>query len=230
MEQHYLEVATRLLLAILAGGIIGVERAHHGRPAGLRTHTLVCMSSCLLMLLAAFQWDFVDPKYMETIRVDPTRMGQGIMTGIGFLGAGVIMKEKFTIRGLTTAGSIWVTASIGIIIGMGFYFAAFFATVATVVVLSMFRWLEKILPSLYYAKVMMSFKASEVIDKETILNIVNECGVFSFSPSFVLDDEGRFFRYEMTVRTKDINNFHQLSETLRVMEAIREYSVIPTGD
>ncbi len=230
MEQHYPEVATRLLLAILAGGIIGVERAHHGRPAGLRTHTLVCMSSCLLMLLSAFQWGFIDPKYMDTIRVDPTRMGQGIMTGIGFLGAGVIMKEKFTIRGLTTAGSIWVTASIGIIIGMGFYFAALFATVATVIVLSMFRWVEKILPSLYYAKVMLSFKSSEILDKDTVMNMISDCDLYSFTPSYMLDDEGRFFRYEMTVRTKDIDNFHKLSESLRLMEEVKEYSVIPTGD
>jgi len=113
---------------------------------------------------------------------------------------------------------------------MGFYFAAFFATIAVVVILSMFRWVEKILPSLYYAKVMLSFKSSEILDKDTILKMVNDCGVYSFSPSFVLDDEGRIFRYEMTVRTKNINNFHALSESLRLMEEVREYSVIPTGD
>ena len=230
MEPHYQVVISRILLAILAGGIIGLERAHHGRPAGLRTHTLVCVSSCLLMLLSVFQWDLIEAKNMETIRVDPTRMGQGIMTGIGFLGAGVIMKDKYTIRGLTTAGSIWMTASIGIIIGMGLYFAASMAVLATVIVLSMFRWIEKILPSLYYAKITMRFKSSEVLDKDTVMKTIKDCDVFSFSPSFRLDDEGRYFCYEMTARTKNIDNFHKLSEILRTMEQVKEYSVIPTGD
>ena len=124
-------ILIRLLLAVLAGGIIGFERAFHGRPAGFRTHSLVCASSSLLMLLTVFQWDLLADMPLETIRVDPTRMAQGIMTGIGFLGAGLIMKEKMTIRGLTTAAAIWMTASIGIIIGMGLFNAAGVATLLT---------------------------------------------------------------------------------------------------
>ena len=101
--QEYLPLITRLLVALAAGSIIGLERAFHGRPAGLRTHALVSTASCLLMLLTAYQWELLADVPVETIRVDPTRMAQGIMTGIGFLGAGVIMKEKLTVRGLTTA-------------------------------------------------------------------------------------------------------------------------------
>ncbi|WP_455219878.1 MgtC/SapB family protein, partial [Kaarinaea lacus] len=131
-------VSSRLLVALFAGGLIGLERAYTGRPAGLRTHSLVCMSSSLLMLLTVFQWELLTNAPLDTVRVDPTRMAQGVMTGIGFLGAGVIMKEKFTIRGLTTASSIWMTASIGIILGMGFYTAGLLATVLTLVILSFF--------------------------------------------------------------------------------------------
>ena len=76
---------------------------------------------------------------LEAIRIDPTRMAQGIMTGIGFLGAGVIFKEGLTVRGLTTAASIWITAAIGILVGIGFYFAAVLGAVATLVMLSVFR-------------------------------------------------------------------------------------------
>ncbi len=145
MENEYLVTTVRLLLAALAGGLIGLERSHHGRPAGFRTHTLVCVSATLLMVLGVFQWDLVRHAPLETIRVDPTRMAQGIMTGIGFLGAGVIFKERLSVRGLTTAASIWITASIGVVIGMGLYYAAFLTTLLTLGVLSLFRWIERVI-------------------------------------------------------------------------------------
>ena len=122
---HELQVmALRIVGALLIGGMIGFERSFHGRPAGLRTHSLVCVASALLMLVTVFQTGWVMNVPAEAIRADPTRMAQGIMTGIGFLGAGVIFKESPTVRGLTTAASIWVTAAIGILVGIGFYVSA----------------------------------------------------------------------------------------------------------
>lgn len=118
MTEIQITTIVHLLGAVLAGGIIGAERSYHGRPAGFRTHSLVCMASSLLMLLTVYQIELLPNLPLESIRIDPTRMAQGIMTGIGFLGAGVIMREKLTIRGLTTAASIWMTASIGILIGV----------------------------------------------------------------------------------------------------------------
>jgi len=99
------------------------------------------------MLLTVFQWELLANVPLDTVRVDPTRMAQGVMTGVGFLEAGVIMKEKFTIRGLTTASSIWMTASIGIILGMGFYTKGLIATVLTLTNLSFLCLLEKRIPS-----------------------------------------------------------------------------------
>ena len=93
MESDSFLFVTRLLLALLAGGIIGLERSFHGREAGFRTHTLVAVSSSLLMLLMAFQWQLIPEQYIDTVRTDPTRMAQGIMTGIGFLGAGVSSRK-----------------------------------------------------------------------------------------------------------------------------------------
>src|SRR2546427_7344396 len=109
-NDNYAAIALHLVIALAAGGIIGLERSYHGRPAGLRTHALVCLSSCMLMILTVYQETWFSAYSLEQISVDPTRMAQGIMTGIGFLGAGVIMKEGLTIRGLTTAASIWITA------------------------------------------------------------------------------------------------------------------------
>src|SRR3569623_733351 len=98
MDDQTLTVLVRLILSLLAGGIIGLERTYHGRPAGFRTHALVCSSSTLLVLLSVYQWSLLPNVPLETIRVDPTRMAQGIMTGIGFLGAGVIVKARFAVR------------------------------------------------------------------------------------------------------------------------------------
>lgn len=152
MELDYGLITSRLMLALLAGGAIGMERALHGREAGFRTHALVCVSSALLMVLMVYQWQLVPQQFLDTVRADPSRMAQGIMTGIGFLGAGVIIKEGLTVRGLTTAASIWMTASIGIVIGMGLYFPALLATGMTIVTLSLFRWVENRLPSQIYAR------------------------------------------------------------------------------
>jgi len=105
---------------------------------------------------------------LETIRTDPTRMAQGKMTGIGFLGAGVIFKEGLTVRGLTTAASIWITAAIGILVGIGFYFAAAVGTVATLAVLALFRWIERLLPSEFYAHHMMRFARDKVMAEEDL--------------------------------------------------------------
>ena len=163
MENEYLTMLLRLVFALFAGGFIGLERSYHGRPAGFRTHTLVCTASTVLMLFSVNQWEFVADAHVETVRIDPTRMAQGIMTGIGFLGAGVIMKENLAIRGLTTAASIWMTASIGIIIGVGFYFPAAVAFLMTLGILSLFRWIEDLIPSLYFGRLSIRFLRNESI-------------------------------------------------------------------
>src|SRR6266853_306189 len=124
----YAAIALHLVIALAAGGIIGLERSYHGRPAGFRTHALVCVASTVLMILTVYHVRWFEASFLERVTIDPTRMAQGIMTGIGFLGAGVIMKEGLTVRGLTTAASIWITAGIGIMVGVGFYFPAGIAT------------------------------------------------------------------------------------------------------
>src|SRR3546814_12358233 len=101
MDADYLPITLHLVGALVAGGAIGLERSYHGRPAGFRTHTLVCLTSSLLMLVTLYQAKWLPMMPLETIRTDPSRMAQGIMTGIGFLGAGVMVKEGLSVRGLT---------------------------------------------------------------------------------------------------------------------------------
>jgi putative Mg2+ transporter-C (MgtC) family protein len=231
MPTDYLTITTPLLISLLMGGLIGLERAWHGRPAGLRTHSLVCVSSSLLMLLTVYQWDLLSATVpLEAIRIDPTRMAQGIMTGIGFLGAGVIMKEKLTIRGLTTAASIWMTASIGIMVGLGFYTSALAATLITLVVLALFGRMEGLLPARRFGRLVLRYKTSDETLHEDIDSLIKEHNIKAYQPSYHLDDEGRVFEYRMTIYTNNVKNFQTLAESLKGAERLVEFSVTPSGD
>lgn len=230
MEREYLTILLHLGLALLAGGLIGLERSYHGRPAGFRTHTLVCTASSLLMLFTVYQWQLLENVPMETVRADPARMAQGIMTGIGFLGAGVIMKEGLTIRGLTTAASIWMTASIGILLGAGFYFPAIVATLLTLVTLSLFRWVEVIMPTFFYARLNVRFKRQEIPTEIELRELITRQNFSVSNLSYRLEEEGKIFEYQMTVRTLHKDNYRKLAETLTATEKVMEFAITPSGD
>lgn len=230
MEADTHLILSRLLLALLAGGIIGLERAIHGREAGFRTHALVCVSASLLMLLMAFQWQLIPQEYIDTVRTDPTRMAQGIMTGIGFLGAGVIIKEGLTVRGLTTAASIWMTAAIGIVIGLGFYEPAMYATIMTVITLSLFRWIESKIPSFKYAHISVRFmRNNQYTDEKALRGLITDHGIKSFEAGYQLYDHGTSFQYQMTMRTTDTKNFNQLAQSLMEMDDVHEFRITPSS-
>lgn len=219
----------RLLAALAAGSAIGYERSFHGRPAGFRTHALVCMASALLMLVTVYEGHWMR-QTLAHVTLDPTRMAQGIMTGIGFLGAGVIMKDNLSIRGLTTAASIWITASIGILIGVGFYFAALVAAALTLGTLSLFRWIESVTPALHYGKIHLRFWRKDLLPENEVNALLARHHIDARHPIFRLVDEGKVFEYELTVRTKDSKNFRRAAESLTAMENVLEFQITPTGD
>ncbi|RYF90838.1 MAG: MgtC/SapB family protein [Caulobacteraceae bacterium] len=146
MSWLHLDILLPIIGAIAAGAAIGFEREYRSSPAGFRTHILVSLSSALLMLAAVHQIRWLTDTPVEIIRIDPVRMAHGVLTGIGFLGAGVIFREGFNIRGLTTAASLWITASLGILFGVGFYALAVIGAVATVIVLAGVHFTEARLP------------------------------------------------------------------------------------
>jgi putative Mg2+ transporter-C (MgtC) family protein len=218
-----------LAAALAAGASIGMERSFHGRPAGFRTHALVCLASALLMLLTVYQAEWFTGG-AETVRIDPTRMAQGIMTGIGFLGAGVIFKEGLTVRGLTTAASIWITAAIGVLMGSGLYAPAVAATLATLGVLAAFRWIENRLPSHRFAHHRVRFAREEVMAEEALRGLLarHDCSVSGLA--YGLIDGGRAFEYRMTIRTSDERNFTRLARSLSALPPVREFHIAPSGD
>ncbi len=132
--------AVRLVLAALLGGLIGLEREYHGRAAGFRTHLLVSLGSCLMVLLS----EAYALKYAAgTVNsLDPTRIAGQIVTGIGFIGAGTIMREGLSIRGLTTAACLWVAAGLGMAVAAGLYFLSIFTTLVALVALGVLKHLE----------------------------------------------------------------------------------------
>lgn len=215
MNTDLLNIFTHLTAALAAGGIIGLERSYHGRPAGFRTHALVCLASSLLMLVTLYQWQWLPGVPLDTVRTDPTRMAQGIMTGIGFLGAGVIFKEGLSVRGLTTAASVWITAAIGILFGIGFYAPAILATAFTIGVLSFFRWIEAKLPSHFYAHFLVRFDRSSVMPEPELRAFLSQNGFTVANMSYRVSDDRLSFEYRMIIRTVNAQNHSALAVSLR---------------
>jgi len=225
-----LVIVGRLTGALVIGAMIGFERTFHGRPAGFRTHALVCLASALLMLVTVYQLHWMTEVPLDTIRADPTRMAQGIMTGIGFLGAGVIFKEGLTVRGLTTAASIWITAAIGILVGIGFWYAAILGAAATLIVLALFRFIEAHLPSEFYAHHMLRFARDRVMSEQDMHKLIRDHGFTIANLSSRLTEGGQLFEYRMTIKSRNRNNAEALSQHLRGLPEVLEFRIAPTGD
>jgi len=230
MTPEEVVIAVRVLAAVLVGASIGFERTFHGRPAGFRTHALVCLASSLLMLVTVYPnwWMAVTPT--DAFRTDPTRMAQGIMTGIGFLGAGVIFKEGLTVRGLTTAASIWITAAIGILLGIGFYFAATVGAIATLAVLAAFRFIERRLPAEFYAHHSLTFERGAIMSEEGLRRLIGEHGFSIANLSYRLSSDGKLFEYGMVIKTRDRQNVEALAQHLCRLPEVLEFRIAPTGD
>jgi len=230
LSSDFVEMALRLLAALAAGGIVGLERSYRGRAAGFRTHALVCVASSLLMLVTVYESHWFTASGAARVVVDPTRMAQGIMTGIGFLGAGVIVKEGLTVRGLTTAASIWITAAIGILTGIGFYFAAGLGTVLTLGTLSAFRWIEGKMPSEFYANFLVRFPRESVMPETELRRLVAEHGFSVANMSYRIAGQGREFEYQMVLRTLHAANTQKFSARLAAEPTVTEFRIAPAGD
>lgn len=168
-------IILHILGSFFLGLIVGYERSYRGRAAGMRTYGLVCMAATALTVIAGYPafW-YGGQAVLGT--PDPTRVIQGIVTGVGFLGAGVIMKEGFNISGLTTAASIWASSVIGILVGVGFYAAAFTMAVLSAVGLSLVFHLESALPQRAVIAVLMRFKHGYRPKEDVLIRLAKERG------------------------------------------------------
>ena len=228
----YWEITQRLFVALLFGGLIGLERSYHGRPAGFRTHALVCLSTALLMLVSVYESLWFTPAGDTSVRValDPTRVAQGIMTGIGFIGAGAIIKEGLMVRGLTTAASIWITAAIGVLVGIGFYYPAIIAFALTLGTLSVFRWIESKVPTQFYAQFVVRFAQNAIMPESELRALVAKHAFSIANLSYRFDKLDGFFEYRMIIRTGRAENARALSDTLSALDSVKEFRLSPAGD
>ncbi len=140
MTIEFWEILIRLFLTIILGGLIGFERESHNRPAGFRTHILVCSGSALIMMVSAYGFT---GQIGEGFEADPGRIAAGVVTGIGFIGAGTILQQRGSIRGLTTAATIWVVSGVGLAVGIGFYLGAIVTTIFVLSSLLLLRRFER---------------------------------------------------------------------------------------
>jgi len=152
------EMILRIALAMVIGGIVGWEREKNNRPAGLRTHMLVAVGAAVVMLMGEMSLE----KYADITTMDPTRLGAQVISGIGFLGAGTILRDGISVRGLTTAASLWAVACLGLAAGGGFYEAAGIGLVAIILTLTIFEYLEKRFTKVKFKGIRLEIQCEEI--------------------------------------------------------------------
>ena len=160
-------IMLNLLGALALGLLVGYERSYHGRAAGMRTYGIVCMASCALTVIGGYSHFWFGGGVIQA-QLDPTRVVQGIVSGIGFLGAGVIMREGFNISGLTTAASLWASSAIGVMVGLGFYLSSMGLALLCAVSMMYLTKLEKWLPSRHAVAITMRFRAGFLPDEKEL--------------------------------------------------------------
>lgn len=221
-------ITIHLVAALLAGSIIGFERSLHGHPAGFRTHALVCPASSLLMLITLYQWKWLPPNVLlESVRMDPTRMAQGIMTGIGFLGAGVIFKEGMSVRGLTTGVDLdhgWHRHPDG-----GWFFPSRHSRYPDdpggAFALSHVRRQDT---SPVICPVSCRLRPNNVMPEEQVRSLVLDHGFEIVTMNYRATRPG-LFEYRMDIRTTDPDRASKLVEALLRTESVREFRISRTG-
>ena len=215
-----LEIAGRLLLGALLGGGIGLERQVHGRPAGFRTHLLVCVASVLLMIVSQ---SLGGGPAGEAFRFDPGRLAAGAITGVGFLGAGVILKSGLNVHGLTTAACLWIVSAIGLAIGRGLHFAALLSFAITLVSLWLLRYVEDRIPRLAYKRVTI------VVDRdapeEQLRAAVTAHGPSITEMDYELDAESGRMTYRITIASEHLISEREIVDSLSRFPAVRHIRV-----
>ncbi|MCD6116474.1 MgtC/SapB family protein [bacterium] len=216
----YPDILIRLGAAVLFGGAIGLEREFHGRPAGIRTHILVCLGATMIMLLPQL---FLSHNSFSEARIvsDPGRIIAGLVTGIGFLGAGAIIRIGDMVRGLTTAAGIWFTAALGAVIGSGYIVLALVCTGAGMFITIFFDKIEERIPDTQYREFVLTLSRLSLETSENELE-----RIFS---DFEMDVLDKYYKWEreadkVTVRfmikTKNVANGRDVISAISGKEGV----------
>lgn len=207
----------RLLVATALGALIGFEREYHAKEAGVRTHLLVAVGSCLFMILSAYGFDaFLN---QDHVSFDPSRIASQVVTGIGFIGAGTIILQKQMVRGLTTAAGVWVTAAIGLACGAGMYVIA---CITTVIVLTSLGLINVLLPYVSQRERRVMFLAEDYeVMTEVLENLRSEkITVLNYEMHKDAEENNGKMLVSLEIRMQRYDNVKSITSILKDFEKV----------
>jgi len=222
-------IGLNLIGALLLGMLVGYERSYQGRAAGMRTYGLVCMASTALTVFVGFGPLFYGGAAAQAVS-DPTRVVQGVVTGIGFLCAGVIMKDSLSIRGLTTAASIWAVSAIGVLLGVGFYAAALLLALLCTLSMSWLQQLESKLPGRSTLDITVTFRQAFAPKLEDVTQVAAVRGyrVLRDSLTITFADSRPLWRFiAVAVERSRALSPALLAEELAAHSGIAQFTIVP---
>jgi len=227
MLQANAMIVVNVIGAMLLGFVVGYERSYHGRAAGMRTYGLVCMASCALVVISGCPelWYGGRP-HSGSFMPDPTRTIQGIVAGSGFLGAGVIMKDNYSISGLTTAASLWASCAIGIMVGVGLYAASIGLAVLSATCMLWISKLEVQLPARHALAITIEFKSGFFPREDSLRKIARERGYDVASGTIAMAYKGTHmeWRFVLVAVSKKLGvKLSALSHDLTQLEGVHSF-------
>lgn len=212
------EMILRLILAAILSGLIGYEREIHGRAAGLRTHILVCIGATLIMLTSMHIFEI----YRGLATPDPARIAAQVVSGIGFLGAGTILRFKASVRGLTTAASLWSVAGIGLAVGSGLYVPAVVTTILILATLFFLTRIEKLILRKDWYKILEVETKSGASQLEDIRSILSEyeIEIKDFEVQKAASENDMILRMSLKLLTNEYDN--EIVSKIRQLEGVKK--------
>lgn len=221
----YLDISLRLFLAAVLGGIIGWERERDNHPAGFRTHILVSVGSALIMLVSAYGFqEFMDE---HNVRFDPSRVGAQVVSGIGFLGAGAIVRQGLTVNGLTTAATLWVVAGIGLAVGSGFIYGAILTTILVFISLELLKRFDYTFRLKNDLQILSMELDGNKVTVGQIASLVMEKGIEIDRVKIEPTEEQQFVKLQFLLRLQDQQSIASVLDQVKTMQGVVS---IQTGD
>ncbi|MCM8825145.1 MAG: MgtC/SapB family protein [Candidatus Omnitrophica bacterium] len=221
MENEW-EWLLKILLTGILSGIIGWERERHARAAGFRTMILVGMGCCLSMIVSLRIYQLFKGIDSPYLRVDPARIAYGVLTGIGFIGAGTIIRDKGRVRGITTASCLWVVSSMGLAIGCGYYSLGIATTIMVMITLLFLKRIESKIPHDTYTRIRIKFYGSASALSDKIFQVLNDSGHNVLEFSILENKKEDFSVLEIISRSRGKKDGISVLDALKSFEQIIE--------
>lgn len=209
----------RLVMAAILGGLVGIEREYNHHPAGFRTHLLVSVGSCLMMLLAFYGFQDYIAANEGNVNFDPSRLAAYVVSGIGFLGAGTILVQGSSVKGLTTAASIWVVAGIGLTVGAGLYGPALIATLIVIISLFILAKVNFRISAEEKEEALIVKLDGELAKLGDVVSILDGLGI---NVSYVSSEKQQAYQEKMMIEYRLVVEYKQWSDIYEAMETIQQ--------